>query len=99
MKIKEILNSEIPVIVDWYADWCVPCKSMGPILEQVKLELGDKVKIVKIDTDNNPDLAIEYNIRSIPTIMIFKDGKVLYRQTGIKSKDTLLQEFLQVENS
>ena len=88
---KEIIKSDVPVIVDWYAEWCGPCKAMVPILEQLKSELGEKVKIIKIDTDQNPELAIEYSIRSIPTIMIFKNGNSLYRESGVKSKEILTE--------
>ena len=87
---NELIKSDVPVIVDWYAEWCGPCKAMVPILEQLKQELGDRVKIIKIDTDENPDLTIEYQIRSIPTIMIFKNGEGIYRETGVRSKETLI---------
>ncbi len=87
---KDIVNSEIPVLVDFSAEWCGPCKMMVPILDQVKNELGDKVKIVKIDVDKNQALAAAYNVRGVPTLMVFKNGKQLWRESGVRQAGELV---------
>lgn len=90
---KEVLNSNIPVLVDFYADWCGPCKMMAPIVEKLAEELEGKAKVGKINVDENQDLAMEYNIMSIPTILIFKNGKEEKRIVGVRDKNELLSEF------
>lgn len=80
---NDIISDNKPVLVDFYADWCQPCKMVSPILKQVKDEMGDKVKIIKINVDNNPVVASKYNIRSIPTLMLFKQGQVKFSQAGV----------------
>lgn len=80
---NELINIDKPVIVDFYADWCQPCKMVTPILEQVKKELGDKIKIIKINVDKNKAISAKYNIRSIPTLMIFKNKELKYNQAGV----------------
>jgi len=80
---NDIINDNKPVLVDFYADWCQPCKMVAPILKQVKDEMGDKIKIIKINVDNNPVVASKYNIRSIPTLMLFKQGELKYSQAGV----------------
>ena len=80
---QDIIASEIPVLVDFSAEWCGPCKMMPPILKQVKDALGDKVKIIKIDIDKNPQAANAYKVQSVPTLMIFKKGQTMWRQSGV----------------
>ncbi len=87
---NSIINSETPVLIDFYADWCGPCKSLAPILKQVKGELGNAVKIVKIDVDKNQPLAAQYQVRGVPTMILFKNGKQLWRQSGVLQKNDLV---------
>ncbi len=87
---SDIIKSHIPVIIDAYAEWCGPCKIQSPILREVASELGDKVKVIKIDVDKNPAVASKYDIRGVPTLMIFKDGDMKYRQAGVHSKPQLM---------
>lgn len=88
---KEVILSKIPVLVDFWASWCGPCKIMGPIVEKVDNELGEKVKVCKINVDENQDLAVEYGIMSIPTFLVFKDGKVTSSLIGVQDKDELIK--------
>jgi len=87
---SSIINSEKPVLVDFSANWCGPCKMLGPILKQVKDELGDSIKIVKIDVDANQLLASKYQVRGVPTMLLFKNGKQLWRQSGVLQKEQII---------
>ena len=87
---NKIINSQTPVLVDFFADWCEPCKMLAPILKQVKEELGDAVKIIKIDVDKNQPLAAKYQVRGVPTMLLFKKGKQVWRQSGVLQKNEII---------
>ena len=85
-----IINENRPVIVDFHAVWCAPCKMQTPILKQVAEELGELVKVIKIDVDQNPMIAAQYQIQSVPTLMIFKNGEIKHKQAGVHTKAQLM---------
>ena len=89
---KDLINSDKPVLIDFYADWCGPCKALTPIIQQLKTSMGDKVRIVKIDVDANPQISQKLQIRSIPSLMIFQDGEVKWRAMGVQSLQTIKNE-------
>ncbi|WP_420601123.1 thioredoxin [Flagellimonas sp.] len=86
----KLIKSKPRVLVDFYADWCGPCKVLAPILSQVKEELGDQIRIAKIDVDKNPKIAGKYQVRGVPTMLLFKDGKQVWRQSGVVQKNELV---------
>ena len=96
-KFDDLITSNIPVLVDFYAEWCGPCKMMKPILEDVKAMKGEKVRVVKVDVDKHQELAAYYQIQSVPTLMIFKDGKQLWRQSGALQAKELSELLAQYE--
>ncbi|MGB5419946.1 thioredoxin [Algibacter sp.] len=85
-----ILQSETLVLIDFFADWCGPCKMLAPILKDVKKELEDDIKIIKIDVDKNQPLAAKYQVRGVPTMMLFKNGKQVWRQSGVLQKNDII---------
>lgn len=80
---NEIINGETPVLVDFYADWCGPCKMMNPILKNLKKKMGNRINIIKVDAEKNPDAAIKYQVRGVPTLILFKNGRILWQQAGV----------------
>ncbi len=87
-----IINSDTPTLVDFFATWCGPCKTMSPIVEETKNVLGEKAKVLKVNVDNNRDVSMKYNIRSVPTMVIFKNGEVVWRKPGVTSSKDLVEE-------
>lgn len=89
-KFEELIQSDKPIIIDFFAEWCGPCKVQSPILKEVATELGDNIKVIKIDVDKNPEIANNYRIQGVPTLMVFKKGQLLFRQAGLMPKPQLL---------
>ena len=89
---SDIINSNKPVLIDFHATWCGPCKQLSPIIQEVSKDLGEAVRVIKIDVDKNQSVAQKYQIRGVPTMMIFKEGKQLWRQSGVLSKDVIKAE-------
>jgi len=92
---SDLINGEKPTFVDFSAEWCGPCKMMAPILSQLKSEVGDTVKIIKIDVDKNPHAASAYQVQSVPTLILFKKGNVVWRQSGVVPTENLKRLILQ----
>lgn len=90
-KFTDLIKGETPVLVDFYATWCGPCKMMSPILEDVSSQIKGKAKVLKIDIDKNPQAASYYNVRSVPTLILFKKGKQVWRQSGVVQSNQLVQ--------
>lgn len=87
---KEVLKSEIPVLVDFWASWCMPCKMMMPVVEQIEKEMQNTVKVCKVNIDEQSNLAIQYGVMSIPTFLVFKEGNVVNKTVGMQEKQELL---------
>ena len=94
---NNLINSEKPVLVDFFAEWCGPCKTMAPILKDVKTQLQDNATIIKIDVDKNPEVASIYQIRSVPTLIMFKKGQAVWKQSGVVPTQELVKLFNQFQ--
>jgi thioredoxin 1 len=92
-KFSELINSDSPVLVDFFATWCGPCQMMTPILKEVKETLGERIKIIKIDVDKNQQLMSQsqFQVKGVPTLMLFQKGKMLWRQSGVLPKDEIIR--------
>lgn len=88
---EEVLNSNVPVLVDFWATWCTPCKMMAPVIEKIGEEMGDRVKVCKVDIDQNTALATQYNIMSIPTFLVFQNGNVVASSVGVQDKNDIME--------
>ncbi len=86
---KEVLQSDVPVLVDFWATWCAPCQMIAPIIESLAEEYAGRLKVGKVNVDENSQLAIKYGIRAIPTLLLFKEGKVVEQMVGVQPKDTI----------
>ncbi|WP_395062371.1 thioredoxin [Flavobacterium sp.] len=89
-KFQDLINSDTPVLIDFYATWCGPCKMLSPILKEVKDNFADSLSIIKVDVDKNQELAAQYQVRGVPTMMFFQSGKQLWRQSGVLSKQDII---------
>lgn len=95
----QLIHSDKPVLIDFFATWCGPCQMLGPVLKEVKDQLGDSVSIIKIDVDKNQELAAMQQVRGVPTMMLFQNGKQLWRQSGLLSKDEIIKNILDKSNN
>lgn len=88
---SEVLNSDKPVLVDFWATWCGPCRMIAPVVDEIETEYADKIKVGKVNVDDEPEIAANFNIMSIPTLLVFKDGKVAASSVGARPKDDIVQ--------
>lgn len=93
---NQLVNSKTPVLVDFHAEWCGPCKMQAPILKEVAKEVGDSARIIKIDVDKNQELASRYQVRGVPTLLLFKNGKIHWKTSGVVDKQQLLQNIRKI---
>ena len=97
-KFDQLIQSEKPILVDFFATWCGPCKMLSPILKEVKEQLGEQISIIKIDVDKNQQVASQYQVRGVPTMILFQKGKQLWRQSGVLDKITIINIVLEKSN-
>ena len=95
---ENIIQSEKPVLIDFFATRCGPCKTLAPILKEVKDSLGDRISILKIDVDKNQELASKYQVRGVPTMVLYQNGKLLWRQSGVLTKDQIIKTIVEKTN-
>ncbi len=95
---NSIIQSDKPVLIDFFATWCGPCKILGPILKEVKDTLGDRISILKIDVDKNQQIAAQYQVRGVPTMILFQNSKQLWRQSGVLNKEDIIKIILEKSN-
>jgi thioredoxin 1 len=93
-KFNDIIKSDIPTLVDFHATWCGPCQMMHPIMDKLKVEMGDKIRILKIDVDKNPDISDKFKVRGVPTFVLFKKGEIKWRQSGAMDLNTIKRRVL-----
>jgi len=98
MTFQEIINQNKPVLVDFFAEWCGPCKTMSPILEEVKKRVGASASIIKIDVDKNQQISSKYQVRGVPTMILFQNGKQLWRQSGVLTKEEIIKTIIEKSN-
>ncbi len=98
MTFNQVIQSDKPVLVDFFAEWCGPCKMMAPILEEVKKTIGDTATIIKVDVDKNPQAAHQFQVQGVPTLILFKNGAALWRQSGVVSKKGLVDIIQKISN-
>ena len=96
---ETIINSREPVLIDFFAEWCGPCKAQSPILKEIASEMGEKVKVIKIDVDKNTEIATKFRIQGVPTLMVFQNGRQLFRQSGMMTKPQIYNVLISNTNA